>query len=73
MGKHLYPHAFRTGRRFESCWTPTEAAAQRAVDAGTVDFEIETIWTEKVIDVDGRPMFVEGTAVAVASGRPNLD
>jgi N-methylhydantoinase A/oxoprolinase/acetone carboxylase beta subunit len=51
----------------------TEAAAQLAAEAGTVDFEIETTWTEKVIDVDGRPMFVEGTATAIASGRPNLD
>jgi hypothetical protein len=51
----------------------TEAAAQLAAEAGTVDFEIETTWTEKVIDVDGRPMFVEGTAIAIASGRPNLD
>ncbi len=50
-----------------------EAAMQAARDAGTVDFEIETTWVEKVIDVEGRPMFVEGTATAIASGRPNLD
>ena len=49
-----------------------EAATRAATDAGTLDFEIETTWTEKVIDVEGRPMFVEGTAIAIASGRPNL-
>jgi N-methylhydantoinase A/oxoprolinase/acetone carboxylase beta subunit len=51
----------------------TEAVTQAAVEAGAVDFEIETTWTEKVVDVEGRPMFVEGTATAIASGRPNLD
>ena len=48
------------------------AAEVSAVAAGTNDFEIETLWTEKVVDVDGRPMFVEGKATAVASGRPDL-
>jgi len=49
------------------------AAAAKAVrEAGAGEFEVETSWSEKTIDVEGRPMFVEGTAVAVASGRPSL-
>ena len=48
------------------------AVREAAVAAGTREFEIETEWIEKVIDVDGRPMFVEGRAIATASGRPDL-
>jgi hypothetical protein len=33
---------------------------------------VEVTWTEKIIEVDGRPLFVEGTAIAVAAGRPDL-
>ena len=54
-----------------------EALAREAVEAevraaGASEFEVEVTWTEKVIDVDGRPMFVEGTASAIAAGRPDL-
>ena len=49
-----------------------EAVREKALAAGTTDFEVETEWIEKVIDVDGRPMFVEGRAIATASGRPHL-
>ena len=48
------------------------AVREAAVAAGTTDFEVETEWVEKVIDVDGRPMFVEGRAIATAAGRPDL-
>jgi len=48
------------------------AAARSAESAGAVDVTVETEWIEKVIDVGGRPMFVEGRAVAVAAGRPSL-
>lgn len=55
-----------------ACEAAEAAVREKAVAAGTRDFVVETEWTEKVIDVDGRPMFVEGRAVAVASGRPDL-
>ncbi|MDW3220085.1 MAG: hydantoinase/oxoprolinase family protein [Acidimicrobiales bacterium] len=41
--------------------------------AGAPDFEVETHWTEKSADIDGRPMFVEGAATVIGSGRPKLD
>ena len=40
--------------------------------AGAKEFEVEVTWSEKVIEVDGRPLFVEGMAIAVAAGRPDL-
>ena len=49
-----------------------EAAIADVQAAGASEYEVEVSWTEKVIDVDGRPMFVEGTATATASGRPDL-
>jgi len=55
-----------------ACEVAEEAVREKAVAAGTCDFVVETEWIEKVIDVDGRPMFVEGRAIAVASGRPTL-
>ncbi len=55
-----------------ACEAAEAAVREKALAAGTTDFEIETEWTENVIDVDGRPMFVEGRAVAIASGRPDL-
>jgi len=48
------------------------AAGQTIREAGASVFEIEVSWAEKVIEVDGRPMFVEGKATAVATGRPDL-
>jgi len=48
------------------------AVREAAVAAGTTDFTVQVEWTEKVIDVGGRPMFVEGRATARASGRPHL-
>ncbi len=50
----------------------SEAAAVAVCDAGAGDYDVETRWLEKTIDVEGRPMFVEGTAIAVAAGRPRL-
>ena len=55
-----------------ACEAAEAAVREKALAAGTTDFEIETEWTENVIDVDGRPMFVEGRAVAIALGRPDL-
>ena len=49
-----------------------EAASVEVRAAGASAYEIAVTWTEKVIDVDGRPMFVEGVATATASGRPDL-
>ena len=43
------------------------------VAAGAPDFEVEAHWTEKSADVEGRPMFVEGIATVIGSGRPKLD
>jgi hypothetical protein len=62
----------RPEARARACEAAEAAVREKAVAAGTRDFVVETEWTEKVIDVDGRPMFVEGRAVAVASGRPDL-
>lgn len=58
-----------------------EVATQRGVEivsaamaaAGAPEFEVETHWAEKSADVEGRPLFVEGTATVIASGRPRLD
>jgi len=43
------------------------------VAAGAPVFETETHWQEKSAEVEGRELFVEGTATVVASGRPKLD
>ena len=48
------------------------AAVAEVQAAGAKEFEVEVTWTEKVIEVDGRPLFVEGMAIAVAAGRPDL-
>ncbi len=49
------------------------AASEAVVAAGAGEFTIDTTWAEKTIEVEGRPMFVEGRATAVAAGRPRLD
>jgi N-methylhydantoinase A/oxoprolinase/acetone carboxylase beta subunit len=55
----------------------TEAATAivgaEMVVAGAPDFEVEAHWKERSADVEGRKMFVEGTATVLASGRPSLD
>ena len=48
------------------------AAVVEVQAAGAKEFEVEVTWSEKVIEVDGRPLFVEGVAIAVAAGRPDL-
>ena len=48
------------------------AAVVEVQAAGAKEFEVEVTWSEKVIEVDGRPLFVEGMATAVAAGRPDL-
>ena len=48
------------------------AAVVEVQAAGAKEFEVEVTWSEKVIEVDGRPLFVEGMAIAVAAGRPDL-
>ncbi len=40
--------------------------------AGAADAVSEAAWSEQTIEVKGRPMFVEGKATAVASGRPRF-
>ena len=57
-------------RRAEDLARRVASAEVRAAGAG--DFDVEVGWVEKVVDVDGRPMFVEGMATATASGRPDL-
>ena len=56
--------------RAEAVARDTAAADVQA--AGASEFDVDVVWSEKVIDVDGRPMFVEGTATAIAAGRPDL-
>lgn len=41
--------------------------------AGAPEFELETHWSEKSAEIEGRPMFVEGVATVIGSGRPKLD
>lgn len=41
--------------------------------AGAAEFELETHWSEKSAEIEGRPMFVEGVATVIGSGRPKLD
>jgi hypothetical protein len=43
------------------------------VAAGAPDFAVESWWVEKSAEIEGREMFVEGTATVRASGRPKLD
>jgi N-methylhydantoinase A/oxoprolinase/acetone carboxylase beta subunit len=50
-----------------------EAVAREMVLAGAPEFEVETHWHAKSAEVDGRELFVEGTATVIASGRPKLD
>ena len=66
-------HRIDPARLASSAADPAELAVREAaVAAGTTEFTVEVEWTEKVIDVGGRPMFVEGRAIASASGRPHL-
>ena len=43
------------------------------VAAGAPEFEFETFWEARSAEVEGRELFVEGTATVIASGRPKLD
>jgi N-methylhydantoinase A/oxoprolinase/acetone carboxylase beta subunit len=51
----------------------TDLVGAAMVDAGAPEFEIETHWHEKSATVEGRELFVEGTATVIGSGRPKLD
>ena len=50
----------------------TEVISVMAREAGTSEFEVEVVWEETIVEVGGRPMFVEGIARATASGRPDI-
>ena len=43
------------------------------VAAGAPEFGFETRWQANTVEVDGRPMFIEGVATVIGSGRPQLD
>ena len=49
------------------------AVAAAMVAAGAPEFDLETQWDEKSVDVDGRTLFVEGVATVIGTGRPQLD
>lgn len=49
------------------------AVAAAMVAAGAPEFDLETHWDEKSVDVDGRVLFVEGVATVIGTGRPQLD
>lgn len=49
------------------------AVAAAMVAAGAPEFDLETHWEEKSVDVDGRVLFVEGVATVIGTGRPQLD
>lgn len=48
------------------------AVAAAMVEAGAAEFGFETHWEETTVEVEGRPMFVEGVATVVGSGPPRL-
>ncbi|MEZ5166208.1 MAG: hypothetical protein R2695_06850 [Acidimicrobiales bacterium] len=52
------------------------AARRRVADemdaAGAPVFDIEVRWDERTAEVEGRELFVEGTATAIGTGRPRL-
>ncbi len=50
-----------------------EMVGEAMVEAGAPEFTIETSWHEKSATVEGRELFVEGTATVIGSGRPKLD
>ena len=49
------------------------AVAAAMAAAGAPEFDLETQWDEKSVDVDGRVLFVEGVATVIGTGRPQLD
>ncbi len=49
------------------------AVAEAMAAAGAPEFDLETHWNEKSVDVDGRVLFVEGIATVIGTGRPQLD
>ena len=49
------------------------AVAAAMAAAGAPEFDLETHWDEKSVDVDGRVLFVEGVATVIGTGRPQLD
>ncbi len=49
------------------------AVAAAMAAAGAPEFDLETHWNEKSVDVDGRVLFVEGVATVIGTGRPQLD
>ena len=49
------------------------AVATAMAGAGAPEFELETLWDEKSVDVSGRKLFVEGVATVIGTGRPQLD
>ena len=49
------------------------AVAAAMAAAGAPEFDLETQWNEKSVDVDGRVLFVEGVATVIGTGRPQLD
>lgn len=51
----------------------SNAVAAAMADAGAPEFDLETRWDEKSVDVSGRKLFVEGVAIVVGTGRPQLD
>lgn len=51
----------------------SSAVAAAMAGSGAPEFELETHWDEKSVDVGGRRLFVEGVATVVGTGRPRLD
>ena len=49
------------------------AVAAAMAAAGAPEFELETRWDEKSVDLKGRKLFVEGVATVTGTGRPQLD
>ena len=50
----------------------TEVVTVEMKTAGAPEFDLETSWYAKSVEVEGREMFVEGAATVIGTGRPHL-
>lgn len=64
-------YALDEARRFAEARLRSSVAVELDA-AGATEYEIGVEWTDRQVEVDGRPLFVEGVMVAVGTGRPRL-
>ena len=49
-----------------------QSARDAATTAGAIEIELEEDWQETTATVEGKPVFIEGQASVIASGRPRI-